>query len=196
MRTCICIAAGINGFKTNHSLRVTATTCLYQAGVSGQIIMETTGRKSTDGDRSYKHTSTQRRESVSDILSQAKRPELDLPQPQSDSSYLSPPLATLGKITADSFKHLFTFNHCSDLKINIQLSISRIFDALKRNYWHYRRILRLRPPPLCMLALGKSREGAYTWDPCDNHYRPSNATWTRDVSTFSGCLVGKTREKQ
>ena len=31
--------------------------------------METTGSKSTDGDRSYKHTNTQWRESVSDILS-------------------------------------------------------------------------------------------------------------------------------
>ena len=88
-RTCICIAPGINGFKTNHSLRVTATTCLYQAGVSGQIIMETTGRKSTDGDRSYKHTA---------------------------------------------------------------LSGESLF-------------LTFSPVIMCMLALGKSREGAYTWDP-------------------------------
>ena len=28
----------------------------------------------------------------------------------------------------------------------------------------YRRIPRLRPPPFCMLALGKSGEGAYTRD--------------------------------
>ena len=32
--------------------------------------------------------------------------------------------------------------------------------------------------------------------PCDDHYQPSNATWARDLSTFSGCLVGKTQEKQ
>ena len=115
----ICTAAGINGFKINYSLCATAATCLYQAGVE-QIIMETTGYKSTDGVRSYKRTSTQQKESVSDILSLAKWPELDLPQPQSDSSYLSPPPATLGKITTDSFKHMFTFNYCSDLKINVQ----------------------------------------------------------------------------
>ena len=30
---------------------------------------------------------------------------------------------------------------------------------------YYRRIPRLRPPPLCMLALGKNGEGAYTRDP-------------------------------
>ena len=30
--------------------------------------------------------------------------------------------------------------------------------------------------------------------PCDDHYRLQNATWVRDLCTFSGCLVGKTRE--
>ena len=55
----ICKAAGIQGFKTNHSLRATAATRLYQAGIDEQIIMETTGHKSTDAVRSYKCTSTQ-----------------------------------------------------------------------------------------------------------------------------------------
>ena len=31
---------------------------------------------------------------------------------------------------------------------------------------------------------------------CDDHYRPPNATWARDLCTFSGCLTGKTREKR
>ena len=30
---------------------------------------------------------------------------------------------------------------------------------------------------------------------CDDHYRPTNATWMRDSCTFSGCLMGKTRYK-
>ena len=68
----ICKAAGIYGFKTNHSLRATAATHLYQAGVDEQIIMETTGHRSTDGVHSYKRTSTQQKEAVSDILSLAK----------------------------------------------------------------------------------------------------------------------------
>jgi hypothetical protein len=29
------------------------------------------------------------------------------------------------------------------------------------------------------------------WDPLD---RPTNATWACDLGTFSGCLMGKTRE--
>ena len=32
--------------------------------------------------------------------------------------------------------------------------------------------------------------------PCGDHYRLSNATWARDLCTFSGCLAGKTREKR
>ena len=53
------------------------------------------------------------------------------------------------------------------------------------------------PPPLCMLGLGKSGEelirGILTFLR-DDHYRPSNATWTRDLCSSFGCLVGNTRE--
>ena len=69
----ICKAAGVPGFKTNHSLRATAATRLYHAGIDEQIIMETTGHRSLDGVRSYKRTSAQQRKSISDILSLTKR---------------------------------------------------------------------------------------------------------------------------
>ena len=54
-------------------------------------------------------------------------------------------------------------------------------------------------PLLCMLALGKQGRGLirriviFT---CDDHYRPTNTTWARDLYTFSGSLMGKTQEKQ
>ena len=81
--------------------------------------METTGHKSTDGVRSYKRTSTQQKESVSDILSLAKQPKLaELDVPQRALSYSSPPTQSIS--AAESFQHMFTFNHCSDLKINVQ----------------------------------------------------------------------------
>jgi hypothetical protein len=59
------------------------------------------------------------------------------------------------------------------------------------------------PPFFCMLALGKStyvergfnKRGIVTF-PYDDLYRPTNATWARDLSTFSGCLMDKTREKR
>lgn len=42
---------------TNHSLRATCATRLYQAGVDEQIIMERTGHRSVEGVRAYKRTS-------------------------------------------------------------------------------------------------------------------------------------------
>ena len=50
----MCQIAGITGFKTNHSLRVTAATRLFQAGVDEQLIMKRTGHRSVDGVRKYK----------------------------------------------------------------------------------------------------------------------------------------------
>ena len=69
----ICKAAGITGYKTNHSLRATAATRLYQAGVDEQLIMEKTGHRSLEGVRSYKRTSSVQQENMSDILSLKKK---------------------------------------------------------------------------------------------------------------------------
>ena len=79
-----CKLAGIGGYKTNHSLRATAATQLYSSGVDEQLVMERTGHRSTEGVRSYKRTSSEQQEIVSDILSSCKRSctELQLlPQP-------------------------------------------------------------------------------------------------------------------
>ena len=69
----ICKAAGIKGFKTNHSLRVTTATCLFQAGVDEQLIMERTGHHSIDGIRTYKRSSAEQQEEISKILSRSKK---------------------------------------------------------------------------------------------------------------------------
>ena len=42
------------GFYTNHSLRTTAATWLFDAGVDEQLIMTRTGHRSVAGVRSYK----------------------------------------------------------------------------------------------------------------------------------------------
>ena len=64
----LCQKAGIPGFRTNHSLRATTATRLYQAGVEEQLIMERTGHRSIEGVRSYKRTSDGQREATSDVL--------------------------------------------------------------------------------------------------------------------------------
>ena len=52
-------------------------------------------------------------------------------------------------------------------------------------------------PPLCMLALGKSGEGAYMRDHYISVLQPlptvTNRRMPRGCAIFSGCLVGKTR---
>ena len=68
----LCQSAGIPGFKTNHSLRATATSRLYHCGVDEQLIMERTGHRSLEGVRSYKRTSNTQRENLSSILNQEK----------------------------------------------------------------------------------------------------------------------------
>ena len=50
----LCKTAGVSGFKTNHSLRVTTAIRLFQNGLDEQLIMERTDHRSLDGVRGYK----------------------------------------------------------------------------------------------------------------------------------------------
>jgi hypothetical protein len=72
----MCEKAGIPGYKTNHSLRATTATRLYSEGVDEQLVMERTGHRSIEGIRSYKRTSSEQQENISDILN-GKKPCLD-----------------------------------------------------------------------------------------------------------------------
>ena len=83
----ICKCAGIEGYKTNHSLRATSTTRLYQAGVDKQLVMERTGHRSLEGVRSYKRTSDTQREALSDIINLQKTAT---PAPSTDSQCVQP----------------------------------------------------------------------------------------------------------
>ena len=69
----MCKFAGIDGFKTNHSLRVTSTITLYQSGVDEQLVMEQTGHRSIEGMCSYKRTSDEQRMTLSDILNGSRK---------------------------------------------------------------------------------------------------------------------------
>ena len=65
----MCINAGITGYRTNYSLRVTAATRLHQSGsVEEQEIMERTTHRNIEAVRSYKRSSDEQLEQVSDIL--------------------------------------------------------------------------------------------------------------------------------
>ena len=64
----VCKEAGIEGKYTNHSLRATCASRMYQNSVPEQIIKETTGHKS-DCVRVYKRTSDNLRETASKVVS-------------------------------------------------------------------------------------------------------------------------------
>ncbi len=120
----LCKSAGIEGYKTNHSLRATATSRLYQSGVDEQLVMERTGHRSLEGVRSYKRTSDAQREALSDILNGGtKKAKLD----GTRSSHLAPAVPALLADTTPTFLSASqhsqqlrtfnlpsaTFNHCT-----------------------------------------------------------------------------------
>ena len=51
-------SASFEGYYSNHSLRRTCATRLYDRGLPEQLIQEATGHRSVDGVRCYKHTSS------------------------------------------------------------------------------------------------------------------------------------------
>ena len=64
----ICQEGGINGRKTNHSLRATGVSDLFQAGVPEKMIQERSGHLSLDGLRQYQRTTLMQDEAVSRVL--------------------------------------------------------------------------------------------------------------------------------
>ena len=66
--------AGFEGHYTNHSLRVSLATRLFDAQVDEQLIMSRTGHSSTDGVRAYKRASSKLKQITSDVLNQSAQP--------------------------------------------------------------------------------------------------------------------------
>ena len=64
----ICVDGNVSGRKTNHSLRATGVSDLFQAGVPDKIVKERSGHLSMDGLRQYQHTTAEQEENVSKVL--------------------------------------------------------------------------------------------------------------------------------
>lgn len=61
-------SAKFEGYYTNHSLRRTCATRMYDKGIPEQLIQETTGHRSSDGVRAYKRTSSSAKRKASEIV--------------------------------------------------------------------------------------------------------------------------------
>ena len=109
----LCVEAGVSGQKSNHSLRATGCTELYQAGVPEKVIQERTGHLSLAGLRQYKCTSSKQQEVVLRILT-SKEPTIYQQQLSMTQSHGAIPMPMTQ----------FTFNNCQ-VSINQVLSFSK-----------------------------------------------------------------------
>ena len=64
--------SGIGVHYTNHSLRATAITRMFNCGVEEKIIAETSGHKSTKALRVYEHPSEQQMKQVTSVINQSE----------------------------------------------------------------------------------------------------------------------------
>ena len=67
----LCETAGISGYKTNYSLRVTSATRLFKNGLDEQLIMSRTGHLSLEGVRTYKRICEEQERETSHVLNSA-----------------------------------------------------------------------------------------------------------------------------
>ncbi|CAC5388526.1 unnamed protein product [Mytilus coruscus] len=63
----ICQEAGIGGYRTNHSLRASAATRMYDAAVDEQLICEFTGHRS-NAVRNYKRTNEKQKRKINSVI--------------------------------------------------------------------------------------------------------------------------------
>ena len=72
----MCAEAGISR-NTNHSLRATGATSLFQSEVPEKIIQKTTGHRSLEALRKYERTSQEQYQAVSKVMMSAKKVKYD-----------------------------------------------------------------------------------------------------------------------
>ena len=68
----ICRQAAITGHKTNHSLRATGVTQMFESGAPEKLIQERTGHRSLEGLRSYEKTNINQHEALSTLLTKSQ----------------------------------------------------------------------------------------------------------------------------
>ena len=120
--SCICKEADIGGYKTNHFLRATAATRLYQSGVDEQLVMERTGHRSLEGVCSYKRTSDTQCQALSNMLNCSKK----TPAMRSKVFPLFLPAlasSTMQLDVSNTNAGTFYFHSCQSVTMNMHTSI-------------------------------------------------------------------------
>ena len=69
----MCLEENIPGHMTNHSLRATGASAMFESGVPEKIIQQRTGHHSLEGVRHYEQTTAQQQQVVCNTLASEKR---------------------------------------------------------------------------------------------------------------------------
>ncbi len=127
------LLAGLDAeFVSNHSLRATGVSWLYESGVPEQLIMERSGHLSISGVRSYERTTAEQQKKVSDVLSKDRKPLAILDNslkgnPKSEPSSLATQEES-GVDPCDALKN-FSFHHvdgCVPSTFTLELAQNKI----------------------------------------------------------------------
>ena len=120
----MCERAGIQGHKTNHSLRATAATELYQADVPEKLIQERTGHQSLKALRVYERTTTHQQQAVSSLPSTHNHASFQQHLTKVNQSHIDvrcpPAWPTIN----------FSFQNLKDCTINIMQPQSKLTEQL------------------------------------------------------------------
>ena len=111
----MCQKAGIQGSKTNHSLRASGATSLFTAGVPEKIIQKTTGHKSLSALRDYERVSTKQHQAVSRVLMNCETYEAKSSESATYSSQLS-------SSTTDMMSGMFKDCQFGNVTVNVNPS--------------------------------------------------------------------------
>ena len=120
----ICRVGGVEGYKTNHSLRVTTATRLFQSGIDEQLIMDRTGHRSVDGVRTYKRISEDKKKHTSKILNAATNCETELTHDENSAStqICATQASTHPGQTSHSLPLSLHLTGCSSVNINYYIA--------------------------------------------------------------------------
>ena len=127
----MCLNAGVKGNKTNHSLRATGATQLYESGVPEKVIQERTGHRSLEALRVYEHSNDTQHKVASSVLcaSSVKQAKKSIQKSTQQSSVATK--RTLSNSSGFSFSNLYgcTIN-INAASVPTTTSISSQSDAL------------------------------------------------------------------
>ena len=119
----MCQQAGIDGNKTNHSLRATGATQLYESGVPEKLIQERTGHRSLEALRMYERTNENQHKAVSSILSATGKTSYAEHMYADDASSISSTVATVHQASTltqtQNTQPGFSFHNIYGCTINI-----------------------------------------------------------------------------